>query len=345
MIRDLPPPLRVLVLGGSGHIGRRWLALQHTHRVGAQSVEALCASRRGGAGGEGAAALRLDVRNAAALRQALRGMDAVVNAVAGSSDTIATGTAQLCEAALHHNVRVVHLSTQSVYGLFEGVVHESMPIDPRLGWYGRAKCMAEMHVREFVRRGGQAVVLRPGCVWGPGSALWVGRIAGWLRSGRLGELGARGDGWSNLVHVDDVCLAISRALQLPLASGELPTFNIAAPDSPRWNDCFVDLALALGAIPVPRLRAGQLWVDSHIVSPPLKAAALLARRLGLPTEGFPAPMPPGLVRLWGQHLRLDAGAATRRLQLPWTPYAKALADSVRWVRNASATDRSVAETP
>lgn len=330
MNRELIPPLRVLVLGGSGHIGGRWLALQRTHTHGARRVEAWGASRHGQS--PGAAALRLDVRDAAQLRQALRGMDAVVNAVAGSAEAIAQGTAQLCELARQEKVRLVHLSTQSVYGLFEGRVHESMPMDPRLGWYGRAKCAAEMQVRDFVRRGGQAVVLRPGCVGGPGSRLWVGRVARWLQAGRLGDLGAAGDGWSNLVHVDDVCLAISRALQMPLKAGELPTFNLAAPDSPRWNDYFVDLALALGATPVRRVSPSQLWADSHLLSPPFKAAGMLGQRLGLARTAWPEPMPPGLVRLWAQQLRLDAGAATRQLQLPWTSYATALADSVRWLQ-------------
>jgi nucleoside-diphosphate-sugar epimerase len=333
----------VLVLGGTGHIGRRWLALHRTHTNSARGIEALSASRR--AVNQSASGLQLDVCDAAQLRQALHGMDAVVNAVAGSADAIATGTAQLCEAALQQNVRVVHLSTQSVYGLAEGMVHESMPLDPRLGWYGQAKCAAEMRVRQFVQRGGRAVVLRPGCVWGPGSELWVGRIARWLRSGRLGELGARGDGWSNLVHVNDVCLAISCALQMPIKQGELPTFNLAAPDSPRWNEYFVDLALALGATPVRRVAAGQLWADSHLLSPPLKAAALLTRRLGLPNTAWPEPLPPGLVRLWDQHLRLDAGAATRRLQLPWTPYAKALADSVNWLEGEMHKVRRMACAP
>ncbi len=341
MKRDHPPPLRVLVLGGTGHIGARWLQRHASAglRVPAepQPLQAFSASRHAGAGHAPGGAVRsvsLDIRDRDALAQALEDMDVVVNAVAGSASAIADGTGRLCEAAQRSGVRLVHMSTQSVYGHFEGTVHESMPLDPRLGWYGRAKCEAEMHVREFVRQGGQAVVLRPGCVWGPGSQLWVGRTAAWLRAGRLGELGAGGDGWSNLVHVDDVCLAITRALRLPLRPGELPAFNLAAPDSPRWNRFFMDLALALGATPVRRVTARQLWLDSHVLAPPLKAAQLLARRLGLQglARGLPEPLPPGLLRLWSQHIRLDSSAATRALDLAWTPYERALSDSVQWLQ-------------
>jgi nucleoside-diphosphate-sugar epimerase len=337
MNRDAQAPLRVLVLGGSGHIGRRWLALQAAHAAGPLAVQAVGASRHARSPQE----RTLDVRDGAQLRLALQGMDAVINAVAGSQEAIVLGTERLCEAALALGVRVVHLSTQSVYGPFEGTVHESMPLDPRLGWYGRAKCEAEMQVRESVRCGGQAVVLRPGCVWGPGSWLWVGRLAQWLRDGRLGDLGAAGDGWSNLVHVDDVCQAISAALHLPLQAGHLPAFNLAAPDSPRWNEVFVDLALTLGA-PVRRLSARTLWLDSHLVSPPLKAAQLLCRRLGL-TLRLPEPLPPGLVRLWAQQMRLDSQAAQAQLGLRWTPYEDALKDSVRWVHGTcDRRDRALA---
>ncbi len=328
MNRDAHAPLRVLVLGGSGHIGQRWQALP-AQQAGPLAVQVFSASRHTRPGQ--ARSRVLDVRDAAQLRQALQGMDAVVNAVAGSREAITLGTQRLCEAALPLGLRLVHLSTQSVYGPFEGTVHESMPLDPRGGWYGRAKCEAEMQVREFVRRGGQAVVLRPGCVGGPGSRLWAGRVAQWLRAGRLGELGAAGDGWSNLVHVDDVCQAISAALQLPLRAGQLPTFNLAAPDSPRWNDYFTQLALALG-VPVRRVSARRLWRDSHLASPALKLAQLLCRRLGLPAQRIPEPMPPGLVRLWAQQMHLDSRAATHQLGLRWTPYDTTLGDSVRWLQ-------------
>lgn len=330
MSREPHHPLRVLFVGGSGHIGQRWLSLQSAAAGGPLEVEAVSASRHAAPGC--ARHVPLDVRDPAAVRRALQDVDAVVNAAAGSRDAITQGTAHVCEAALHLGVRVVHLSTQSVYGPFEGQVHESMPLDPRLGWYGQAKCEAEMQLRQFVRQGGRAVVLRPGCVGGPGSRLWVGRIAQWLAAGRLGELGAAGDGWSNLVHVDDVCTAIARALRLPLHAGELPVFNLAGPDSPRWNDYFVDLALALD-MPVQRLPARRLWLEGHLRSPPLKLAQLLRRRLGQPEADGPEPMPPGLVRLWSQQMQLDSSAATRHLHMTWTPYAQALRDSVGWWRS------------
>ncbi len=81
--------MKVLVLGGSGYIGAHLVTLLRAdgHHVPTS------ASRRGGAGH-----LCLDTRDEAALTQALRGQDAVVNCVAGSGPAIAEGARALARA-------------------------------------------------------------------------------------------------------------------------------------------------------------------------------------------------------------------------------------------------------
>src|SRR5207248_2958066 len=147
-------------------------------------------------------------------------------------------------------------------------------------WYARAKVEAEAALAGFTDGGGSLVMLRPGCVWGPGSELWVGRIGRLLRSHRLGDLGAAGDGWSNLVATDDVCQAILAGLRLSMAPREQRVYNLAGSDSPRWNDYFVDLGIALGATPVRRIGARRLRLDARLAGPPLKVLEIVARRLG-----------------------------------------------------------------
>lgn len=323
--------MKVLVLGGSGHIGSRLLEIMHN----TPWVVATGASRqrRHAKGKEDLQAdwLELDARNAGQTAAALQDFDAVVNCVAGDAASISGGMRALVDAALKADCpRIVHLSTMSVYGPAEGLVREDTPRDPSLGWYGRAKCDAEASLEEFVRRGGEAVMLRPGCVFGPGSELWVGRIGRWLQSGRLGDLGIAGDGWANLVHVDDVCHALLAALQLPLARGQLPAFNLAAPDSPRWNEYFVDLALDIKATPVRRISHRQLQADAWIGGPPLKAAERALKFLGNTGYRLPDALPPGLLRLWSQHIHLDSQAATETLGMVWTPYSTGVRDSARW---------------
>jgi nucleoside-diphosphate-sugar epimerase len=317
--------MNVLVLGGSGYVGSRLCAML---RDSGWATPVSGSSRRRAAGVEN---VRVDTRDAASLAQALQGADAVVNCVAGNAPAIAEGARALAQACVAAGCgRIVHLSSMSVYGLLEGVVREESPLDPSLGWYAKAKCEAESHMAAFARDGGSVVSLRPGCVWGAGSELWVGRIARLLRAGRLGDLGAAGDGWSNLVHVDDVCSAVLAALRVEQAAGQIRTYNVAAPDSPRWNEYFVDLALAIGATPVRRIAPLQLRADAWLAGPPLKIAQSLLARARLAAHALPDPLPPGLLGLWERHLHLDSQSAQRELGIAWTPYPEALKESAAW---------------
>lgn len=273
----------------------------------------------------------LDTRDSTDLARALKGFDTVVNCVAGDRTSIAKGACDLAAAATAAGCRrIIHMSTMSVYGAAEGWATEDLSLDQPTGWYGEAKREAEMHMKEFAQKGGEVVVLRPGCVFGPGSELWVGRTGRWLKAGRLGDLGAAGDGWSNLVHVDDVCHAVVSALTLQLMHGNILVFNLAAPDSPRWNEYFVDLAVAIGAIPVQRINTRKLQADSILAGPPLKIAELLFKYIKKRSRSLPEPIPPGLVKLWGQQIRLDAQHATQTLGIVWTSYAQSLECSAAW---------------
>ena len=332
--------MKVIVLGGTGHIGMR---LMETLTL-TSWTEATGASRSGpGMAQEGMRWLALNTCDAVALARALKGFDAVVNCVAGDRRSIADGARTLAAAAAAAGCpRIIHMSTMSIYGDLEGLVSEKMQAGPQLGWYGKAKREAENSMAEFAKSGGEVVMFRPGCVFGPGSELWVGRTARWLRSGRLGDLGVGGDGWSNLVHVDDVCQAVLAALRLEIVAGTIPVFNLAAPDSPRWNDYFIDLAVATGATPVRRISARQIRLDSLVAGAPLKIAELLLNRLGKRLMGIPDPMPPGLTRLWEQQIRLDSGPATRGLAMAWTSYPDALQSSAGWFSRKFRPNKSVA---
>src|SRR5207237_284416 len=116
--------------------------------------------------------------------------------------------------------------------------------------------------------GERAVVLRPGIVYGPGSAQWSERVARWLHAGRIGDLGACGDGYCNLVHVSDVCAATLKALGTRDAAGR--AYNLGSPQPPTWNEYFVEYGRALGAVPVRRISRRRLRIETKILAPPLK---------------------------------------------------------------------------
>jgi nucleoside-diphosphate-sugar epimerase len=270
-------------------------------------------------------------------------VDAIVNCVAGSAAAIAEGARVLVQAAQHWGrPRLVHLSTMSVYGSLEGEVTEASPRDPSIGWYARAKCEAEDVIADYE---GGAVILRPGCVAGPGSELWVGRVGRLLQARRLGDLGAAGDGWSNLVAVDDVCAAVIASLRIPATPGVPRVFNLAAPDSPRWNDYFVDLALAIDATPVARLSARRMKLDAKLLGPPLKVLEIAAHKTGLSTRALPDPLPPGLLGVFERQLHLRSDLAQSELGIEWTPYPRLLRDSAAWFLATHRQGSAVARRP
>jgi nucleoside-diphosphate-sugar epimerase len=317
------------VLGGSGHIGNRLIGTLLT-----AGLETVSASRGNKALIGAVNHLQIDSCDLLAMKQAVKDFDAVINCVAGDAKSIALGADVLTQAALANNKPlIIHLSTMAVYGRFEGLATEQTPLDSSLGWYAAAKCQAEIHIQRYVELGGCAVMLRPGCVSGPGSQLWIGRIGRWLQAGRLGDLGDQGDGFTNLVHVDDVCQAIINSLLAPSDLGRCPVYNLSGADSPRWNQYFVDLALAIQATPVARIGRRQLLLDAYLAGPPLKLLEKAVPKLHLTGLHLTDPLPPALVRFLGQQIQLDGSLAQQQLKLNYTDYQTVLQAGVDWFKN------------
>jgi len=319
--------MKVLILGATGHVGARLLTLLKQN-----NYETIAASRGRLKSSHTEGHITLDSLNLQALTQSLHQVDAVVNCVAGDKHSIGQGAQVLVEAALASNKpRIVHLSTMSVYGGNEGNITEVSSFDPSYGWYAAAKCEAELQMDKYAQAGGQVVSFRPGCVHGPGSHLWVSRPANLLKTYRLGDLGDAGDGWSNLVHVDDVVRAIQIGLEMPVNPGEHKQYNLSAPDSPRWNQYLFDLASAIRATPVKRLSRLQLKLDSKIISPSIKIGQILLRKLGQKSDWLPEPLPPSLVRLFDQHIFLNSEKFSQEHHFSYMSYKDSLHDSLDWL--------------
>jgi nucleoside-diphosphate-sugar epimerase len=297
--------MRVLVLGATGYVGRHLAqALAAT-----DWAEPIAASRRG--------AVALDATDTTALIPALQRADAVVNAMAGSPRDMIANAQALRAALAGKPMRLVHFSSMAAYGNVEGAIDEGQPLLGDLGPYSAAKAQTENILRDCA----EAVMLRPGCVYGDGSPQWSARIARLLRAHRIGDLGAAGDGCSNLVHVNDVAQAVLAALQQPQAVGQ--AYNLAMAQAPTWNEYFIAYARALGATPVSRIGARQLKLETKALAPALKIAEIAGRKIGLAWR-LPPPLPPSLLRLWQQDIRLSSDKARRDLGLRWTPWLDAL---------------------
>jgi len=323
---EIKTSMKVLVLGGNGFVGkviiRQLMQLDHvTPIIGTRTLNNATAGV--------VTTVKIDSTDLAALKDGLKDIDVVINCVTGDGTTIAQGTQLLCQAAaLTGMPKIIHLSSQSVYGTQIGVISENTPPHDDLGWYGHAKIAAEQAVEDYAKNGGQAIILRPGCVSGKNSPLWTERIITWLKQGRLGDLGTSGDGWSNIVDVADVAQAVTKALNIPLSAGKVRIFNLSAPDSPRWNQYFMDLGVSIGATPVKRISNRALKLDAYIFGIPIKIIEHIFKKIHIKTRWLPPGIPPSLLKLFKQEIRLDSTKATTELALEWTPYETMIKNQV-----------------
>lgn len=314
---------RLLILGAGGFIG------QHLTQALASSDWATVLAAGRSASGPGGAAqwLQLDATDESSLMRALQGVDGVVNCIAADADTMTRSARLLFSAAarLPTPPRIVHLSSMAVYGSATGLLDESAALSGT-----DAYAQAKIAIEHLGAAYDSLVILRPGIVYGPGGSQWTGRIARWLYAHRIGDLGAAGDGYCNLTFVGDLVASIAQALRLPGIEGRI--FNLAMSGPPTWNEYFIRFAQALGAVPVARVGRRRLQIESKILAPPLKIAEILAARAKLRALRLPEPIPPSLLRLCRQEIRLDVAAAEKSLQMTWTGLDEGLQHAALWCR-------------
>jgi len=175
----------------------------------------------------------------------LRGVDAVVHlanaAHARQPDTTllqrlnVDTTQRLAQAAVPMGLTFVYLSTAKVLGE-SGHFDDTSPATP-IDAYARSKHAAEQMLAGLPKLA--AVVLRPPLVYGPGVGANFARLARLAASGwplPLGALTAR----RSLIHVNDLCTAITMLLTRPLPGHWL----LSGPDAPTVPELLTALAQA-----------------------------------------------------------------------------------------------------
>ena len=299
----------VVVLGGGGFVGSAIVAALSaaglttiSARLHAQADSTECAC---------------DATNLDQISNLLQGAHCVVNAVGGDARTMLAATRAIAAAA-NGWCRIVHISSMAVYGDATGYVHEGTTLRAA-SRYGSAKIACEQALA-----GTGATILRPGLVYGPGSQQWVSRIGRLLSSHRLGDLGKHGDGRCNLVHARDLGEAVVAAMRQRRSHGLVMNIGMTAP--PRWNDFLMAFGRAIRAVPVARIAAWQLALETALVAPPLHLARHFAHR----PNGVPDAISPSLRKVFAQDIVLDCSLGHRLLGQPHTSLPEALAESAAW---------------
>ena len=293
-------PGRIAVLGARGYLGSA--VVDGLVRSGARVMGVGRVLPRGWPAG---AIFHLcDATDKAALQRAVGACGSVINAADGSPATMLRIAQNLaaCRAAGWHG-RLVHISSLSVYGQNTGVLDEACAPVPAAGHrYAQAKLAAEGVLGSGPGPGDDTVILRAGCIYGPGSPVWVDRLCCLLLAGRLGWLWDEGAGQCKVIHVDDMARTAIRALTAGIEAAGV--HNLAGAEALTWNMYIRRLAVGLGMAALPRVSSMRLDFDTYLQSP----AERLAARLGVPVAG---PMTPAMRRLF----RSQACIGSRRA--PW----------------------------
>jgi nucleoside-diphosphate-sugar epimerase len=213
--------MKVLVTGGGGFLGSRIveLLLETGHEV-----SFLARGRYPAVEARGARGLQVDLRDAPALTEAVRGHQAVLHVAAKAGfwgprrefvSINLDGTRNVLAACRAAGVeRLVYTSTPSVIGYaheVNGLGHAPYP-DRWESAYGETKARAEREVLAAHGPSLRTVALRPHLVIGPGDNHLLPRVVGRAREGRLFIVGD-GKNLVDITYVDNAAWAHLDALQ------------------------------------------------------------------------------------------------------------------------------------
>ena len=198
---------------------------------------------------------KVDVRDFEAVKEALKGYDAVVNAAAAlplwkKKDIYSTnvdGIKNVLEAAKVNGInRVVQVSSTAVYGVPEK--HPLFETDPLIGVgpYGETKITAEKICEEYRAKGMTVPVVRPKTFIGT-ERLGVFQILyDWVEAGALIPCIGNGKNRYELLEVQDLVDAIYLMLTKPAEIAN-DTFNVGAKNTPPIKDYLEEFFKRVGS--------------------------------------------------------------------------------------------------
>ena len=231
------------------------------------------------------------------------------------------GTQVVLEAALKNDVRkVVYCSTCGVHGdVRTWPADESAPIAPA-DYYQSTKFDGEIVVREFVRRGLPAIILRPAAIYGPGDPE---RFLMLFRRVQTGRFMMFGDGRAHYhpLYVDNLVDAFILAAASPRRHGE--AYLIADERYYTLNELVTAIGEALGIrVRITHYPFGPLWL-----------AAFLCEAMFKPLPAEP-PLFRRRVDWFRQNRAFDIEKARRELGYqPRIDLEEGLARTARWYRD------------
>lgn len=229
---------KILVTGGTGFLGNRL-----TERLVAEGYPVRVFVRRlsniNPLKGFGVEFVFGDLADKASVAEALRGIDVVIHAAAGTRGSKADcengtvlGTCNVLDLCKHNGIRkLVYISSCSVYGVADyktnQVVTEESGLE-RFPWlrgdYSASKQRAESLVTDAMKSGDfPIVILRPGTIYGPDGEAYT-PLMGLSLANRIFFVFGSGMFELPLVYIDNLIDAILRSVSSDSANNQ--TFNV-----------------------------------------------------------------------------------------------------------------------
>lgn len=322
----------VMVTGGTGYLGtailEELLARGWQVRALVRDADRLQPGVRGRV-----AACRGDILDPPSLRDAMRGVTAVIHAAGIAADWIpdprrfesvnVTGTANVLAAALEAGVpRLLATSTVMVFGPTDGLEAADERTAPPAGGhllaYQRTKARAATLLKQARGRGPGIAIVYPGALYGPGPLTegnYLARVMHQLRTGGYPALPrTAGLRWC-LAHVRDVATGHVRALERGDPDGDW----ILGGDNVAFDRMleFIRDGLALPRLP-PKVPGSMLLLGLR---------ALVAWHA---TWGTRPPMSLGGGRALLRDWAFSSALAAKEIGYRWRPFEEAFPEFVRW---------------
>ena len=285
--------MKYLVTGGAGFIGSHLVERLLAHGAEVRVFDNLSSGRAENLDGLGALIIEGDVRDASAVRCAVRGMDAVFHLAAvcsvarsiedpaGTHAVNTTGTAVVLEACREARVRrVVFASSSSIYGDSPELPKREDMLPAPLSPYAASKLAGEHWCRMYWKAYGlETVCLRFFNVFGPRQSPasdYAAVIPRFIDAALRGErpiLYGDGSQTRDFIYAGDVARALHLAATVPGAAGKV--LNVAGGERRSLRDLLGALEGILGRPLDPEGRPARPGDVQHSLAAVVEAQCVL----------------------------------------------------------------------
>lgn len=154
------------------------------------------------------------------------------------------GSKNVFEVAKRRNIKVVHISSSSVFGVPVKKIYSENDAKNPIGPYGRSKLDAELLFSDICADGLDAVALRPMTIMGPGIYGLFNRCLNWIKRGYPVPVFGDGKNRLQMVSAEDLAEACICADEKNV-SGEI--FNIGSDNVPPLRQMFENVIDRVGS--------------------------------------------------------------------------------------------------